>query len=83
MLLENEIFKTDILSISIAPIWFKSIKNDEKWKQTGLKMKEFQNLRYCKIWPETFAKCEKWWLKYKIFSADAAKLGGPPGAFFA
>ena len=30
MLLENESFKIDILSIPIAQIWFKSIKNDEK-----------------------------------------------------
>ena len=32
MLIENESFKIDILSMPIALIWFKSIKNDEKWK---------------------------------------------------
>ena len=42
-------------------------------------MIQIQNLRHDKIWPETSAECEKWWLKCKIFSADAAKLGGPPG----
>ena len=38
-------------------------------------MTGFQNSTSCKIWPETSAECEKWWLKCKIFSADAAKLG--------
>ena len=41
----------------------------------------FQNSTSCKIWPETSPECEKWWLKCKIFSADAAKLGGPPGPY--
>ena len=30
MLLKNESFKIDILSIPMAQIWFKSIKNDVK-----------------------------------------------------
>ena len=39
MLLENESLKIHILSMAIAKISFKSIKNDEKSKQTRLKMK--------------------------------------------
>ena len=30
MLLENESFNIDILSIPMAQIWFKSLKNDKK-----------------------------------------------------
>ena len=46
-------------------------------------MTGFQNSTSCKNWPQTSAECKKWWLKCKIFSADAAKLGGPPGDFSA
>ena len=42
-------------------------------------MTESENYRNDKIWFETLPKWQKWWFKLRIFSADAAKLGGPPG----